>query len=396
MADLPPRRVLLGGVLALLLVGSAGLLRAGLSRPTDAVETGPTGAAAATQDGWWSRLQGPIEGEPAGNPVRPLLSGLPPVSAVPADTVVTSAEAGQVDKVAAVGLEVALPDGVQLEALTLRLKESLAVGANLNSKDAKVLVCPASAPWGGHKNANWVDRPQANCGLGQVPGIRADDGTWTFDLTPFGTLWTDPSATLPQNGVVLSVDPAATVEPAQVGWLDFDSGNVAVEFLGTAISSGAYITEAPTNDTSAQISAEPPRPVAAGEVPPLESGPQGAAGDSGPLALPAGDSVSGPQVQDQVTSGSEAAAPVPSPAQVAPAAAPRLRPRPQSIRSRPAAGFWEDLPIPTVLLIPVVLGLALLLGLALGPAGRPQPVGKRAGGLSRALDRRRGGDGDAI
>jgi hypothetical protein len=158
---------------------------------------------------------------------------------------------------------------------------------------------------------------------------------------PLGALWTDPYASLPQNGVAPSVDSPASLSLAQVSWPNFDSGNGAVESLGTAGSSDAYMVRAPTDDTSAQVTAE-------------------------------------------------------SVGQVVPVAAPPFRPRPQAIRTRHAAGFWEDVPIPTALLIPVALGLALLVARALGPSGRPQPVGKRAGGLSRALDRRTGGGGDAI
>jgi hypothetical protein len=138
-----------------------------------------------------------------------------------------------------------------------------------------------------------------------------------------------------------SVDPPASPSLAQVSWLDIDSGNVAVEFLGTAVSSNAYMMGPLTDDTSAHLSAEA----------------------LGPVAL-------------------------------TPVAAPRFQPRPQASRTHHAAGFWEGVPTRTVLLIPVALGLALLVAWALGPSGRPQPVRKRAGGLSRALDRRRGG-GDA-
>ena len=399
----PCRRQLFRRVLAPVLAAGAVFFGAGVDLYARALESGRTGAAVATQDGWWNRLQGPIEGEPAENPLRPLLPALPAPPEVPADTIVTSAVAGEVDKVAAVGLEVAMPDGVRLDGLTLHLKESPAAGANLNPSEAKVVAYPATAPWGGRKNANWADRPRADCGLGRVEGVRASDGMWTFDLTPFGALWTDPYAPLPQNGVVLSVDPAASLALVQVSWLDLGSGNVAVDLLGTAIASSAYMMGPPTGDTPAQVSPEPPGPVVAEEVPPAESGPGGAAGDSvqaatGPLAFPPGDSASGPRVQDQVTSATDVAAPAPSPAQVAPAAAPSSRPRPEeAIRTpRPAAGFWEDLPTHTALLIPVVLGLALLVGLALGPSGRPQPVWKRAGGVSRALDRRRGVGDDAI
>src|SRR5919198_3857889 len=80
--------------------------------------------SAATQDGWWNRLQGPQEGEPEGNPLRPFVPAIPKPPNVPADAIAAGATAGQVDKIAAVGIDVALADGATLDGLVLRLKES--------------------------------------------------------------------------------------------------------------------------------------------------------------------------------------------------------------------------------------------------------------------------------
>src|SRR5687767_4104279 len=66
---------------------------------------------AASQDGWWNRLQGPAEGEPDGNPLRRLIPPAPRPPTVPPDAIAVSGGAGQVDKVAAVGLDLALADG---------------------------------------------------------------------------------------------------------------------------------------------------------------------------------------------------------------------------------------------------------------------------------------------
>jgi hypothetical protein len=70
-------------------------------------------------------------------------------------------------------------------------------------------------------------------------------------------------------------------------------------------------------------------------------------------------------------------------------AAPAAGPGPEG-QARPAVDFWERLPASTALLVPVAVGLAVLIGLALGPGGRPTPVHRREGGLSRALARRSG------
>ena len=58
------------------------------------------------------------------------------------------------------------------------------------------------------------------------------------------------------------------------------------------------------------------------------------------------------------------------------------------LHARPAVDFWEHVPGATALLVPVAAGLAILVGLVLGPTGRPAPVFRRQGGLSRALARR--------
>jgi hypothetical protein len=79
----------------------------------------------------------------------------------------------------------------------LRLKESDASGANVGADKAKVLACPATSPWGPGQNANWQDRPVADCSVGSAEGARGEDGVWTFDLATIGRLWADPFAPLP-------------------------------------------------------------------------------------------------------------------------------------------------------------------------------------------------------
>ena len=52
-----------------------------------------------------------------------------------------------------------------------------------------------------------------------------------------------------------------------------------------------------------------------------------------------------------------------------------------------SVGFWDSIPVGSVTLILVVLVAAVALSLALGPMGRPRPVARRSGGLTRALAR---------
>jgi hypothetical protein len=310
---------------------------------------------------------------------------------VPADAISAGATAGQVDKVAAVGIDVALADGASLDGLVLRLKESDANGANFGADKAKVLACPATAPWGSGQNAAWRDRPVADCSLGSAEGARAADGTWTFDLAAIGQLWADPFAPLAAYGVVLSVDPAASPSSVQVSWLNFETGSVAVELAATPPAPGAA-----TN--GGLIATEPTAaPATTASGPSLDSAadsrafPDTGSGAAGSLTYPSGPAAdaSTPPASDVSSSG----APPESPAEATLAAAPD-QPGPV-LRARPAVGFWEHVPAPTALLVPVALGLAVFVSVTLGPAGRPSPVFRREGGLSRALARRTPGGADA-
>ncbi len=343
---------------------------------------------AATQDGWWNRLQGPPEGEPEPNPIRPLVPALPRPPNVPADAVAVSATAGQVDKVAAVGLDVALADGATLDGLVLRLVESTENGANVDAAKAKVIACPATVPWGPGQNATWKDRPAADCQLGVAEGRRGADGTWTFDLAALGRQWADPFAPLAPYGIVLSVDPAGSPS-VQVSWLNVDSGNVAVELTATP---GTPAPPPGGPDPSA------PQPFAVG--PDAASAPPSlpsrrAPTDTGAV-LASGGSVSGDPsagatgppagAVGPTTDTSESGAPAESPADATLSAA--SEPPGPVLRARPAVDFWESVPGPTVLLVPIAVGLAIVVGVALGPVGRPSPALRREGGLSRALARR--------
>ena len=343
----------------------------------------------ATQDGWWNRLQGPQEGEPEGNPVRPLFPALPKPLNVPVDAIAAGATAGQVDKVAGVGIDVALADDATLDGLMLRLKESDASGANVGADKAKVLACPATAPWGGGQNANWRDRPAADCNLGSAEGVRAADGTWTFDLAAIGRLWSDPFAPIPAYGVVLAVDPAGSPSSSvQVSWVNFETGGIAVELAASSptggIADGGAVATEPAVAGPAVAATGPSFENATG-IPVPSTG----AGDAGSPAYPSGSTSDVPSTADVSASG----APPESPAEPTLNAAPGLAG--PVVQARPAVGFWDHVSASTTLLLPVALGLALLVSVTLGPAGRPSPVLRREGGLSRALARRNPGSADA-
>ena len=348
-----------------------------------------------TQDGWWNRLQGPVEGEPDGNPVRPLVPAVPKPPSVPANAIAAGVTAGQVDKVAAVGVDVLLDEGTTLDGLVLRLKESGANGANMAADKARVIACPATTPWGPGQNAAWRDRPTADCDLGSAEGARAGDGTWTFDLSGIGRLWADPLAPLPAYGVVLSIDPASAPSAAQVSWVNLDSGGVTVQLAATPAPARPGGESTALRPGSA--AAAPPEPATVATSPYSETATgltTPGFGAAVPVPLSGGSpQPSFPEAAPSVADSSPPGSLPEAPAEVtvaAPAAAPGVAPQ-----TRPAVGFWERLPGPTLLLIPVAVGLAVLVGVVLGPAGRPAPVLHREGGLSRALARRTAAGSDA-
>ena len=327
------------------------------------------------QDGWWNRLQGPQEGEPPGNPLRPAIPRLPAPPTVPADSIAVGASAGQVDKVAAVGIDVLAPLGGTVDSMTLRLKQSPANGSNVNADMAKVSACPVTNPWGPDKNANWADRPQADCNLAKVEGQRAET-EWTFDLTPLGSFWVDPASGVLPNGVLLQVEPVPGV--VQVSWIGFDAGGIALEVVASAPpESGAF-----DSSSSDSVSTFPTTTTEETTFTATETG----------LGLDDGSSsFSGDSSTFSGQTGLDAAAPTESTGAAAPTAPPATTSGgPSSLKARPVK-VWGNLPAPTVLLLPTVLGLALLVGWALGPTGQPLPAHSREGGLSRALARRRAG-----
>src|SRR5258706_37703 len=119
---------------------------------------------APTQDGWWNRLQGPAEGEPEGNPVRPLVPPVPKPPNVPGDTIVTSAAAGQVDKVAAIGIGLALADGATGRSTAPRRGQR----ANLGSGHGR----GRAAGRAGRRPGDRGRAPRAGVGGRGVPGPR--------------------------------------------------------------------------------------------------------------------------------------------------------------------------------------------------------------------------------
>ena len=365
-----PRRV--AAVLGLL-VASVAVPTGVLGQSADpAAETPST--AILSQDGWWNRAQGPQEGEPEA-PVRPVIGGtLPAPSTVPPNGLGVGALLGEPDKVAAVGFVLEAPLDAFVDQLTLTLKESDAANANANAAGAAIVACPITDFWAGVKNGDYVRRPECDDGE-SVPGVRAADGTWTFDLTGLGASWLD--GTLMQNGVLLheAVEPPVAF---QVSFGDLTTGTIKIDFATTgggfsASSDFTFDDTAGATDFSDTGSSG------------FDDGGGFALDDSASFDSSSSDfSSSGSSFSSgATTSRTGAAAPAGA---AAPPAAQTATPVASGTQTIAATRLFGNLPVPAIVfLVLLLVGAALFLGLVVGPLATPAAVPVRSGGVSRAL-----------
>jgi hypothetical protein len=339
-----------------------GVPTAVLGQTGDDVTESGTSSAILSQDGWWNRAQGRQEPEPE-SPIRPVIGGtVPAPSTVPADGLGVGAVLGEADKVAAIGFVLDAPLDAFVDRLTLTVKESPTANANANASAAVIVACPITDFWASAKNGDFVNRP--GCDDGQsVPGTRAADGTWTFDLVSFGAAWLD--GTLSQNGVLLkeAVEPPVSF---QVSFGDLTTKTVQLDF---SASGGGFSASSDFFDDS--FLTETPADTGA------DSG--GFALDDSPSTFDAGSSFDAGST-DSLTA-------APTPAATAPAS-PAPRPVTPVSGVAPIADvtLFGNLPVAALLfLIVLIAGAALFLGLVLGPLAAPTPVTVRRGGVSRAL-----------
>lgn len=313
------------------------------------------GTSTLTQDGWWNRLQGPLSAGPAQEPANPLRGTvnpqLPAPPTVPGNALAVGGTNAEPTSVAAVGFILDDTPGAIVSQLVLKLKEAPGSG-NQNAEGAKIAACPITSFWAGARNAAWADRPAFECAdPGAVLGQRGADGTWSFDLTALGQSYVDEL--LDQNGVAIAPVVGAA-EPFQVTFLDIASGGVTVEYSATPAvldtATGDFMT--PVIDDS---------------------------GTGAPLGDPTFEA---PLSGDDLPIAEQ-------PPQVLPGAAPEVAVAPAA----PVAAVG-DLGIPKIALVLIPLALVVAAGLAyvLGPAGRPEPSGRRSGGVTRALAARGAAD----
>jgi hypothetical protein len=306
---------------------------------------GAAGAVRASVDrvGWWSQAQGGSDTVTGPTPLGGLGPALPQSPFVPDGSLPVAAALGEPQTEVAVGiaLEGAAP-GATVRKLTMRLVPAEGEGAQQNDTSAAMVACPITAFWGEADNGKWVDRPEADCEMVSAAGTRADDGSWTFDLTPIAAKWLDPFASIPVNGVAVleAVDPPGTFQVAFAG----DPADIVL---------------------SADISPAPPA--------------------ADPFAVPSGG---GATFAPPSSGFDPPATPLPEPAVSGPAEQPRSPAEPApavELGSTRAGDLLGNLPLGLVLLVPLGLLAAALVGRAVTGGGPAPSTGHRRAGVSRAL-----------
>ena len=165
--------------------------------PVTATSGQQDGVARADKEGWWNRTTGGASDTPAGGVVPPAV--LP--ESVPEGAIGVAAVGGEPQKVAALGVVLDAPRGSVVEQLVLSLKEAEGTGAQQNAEEAAIVACPIVDFFAGVENGSFQDAPEADCEVASATGERAEDGTWTFDLTAIADAWLDPFGTVGANGI---------------------------------------------------------------------------------------------------------------------------------------------------------------------------------------------------
>jgi hypothetical protein len=300
------------------------------------------GGVHADSEGWWNT--GPST--PVTLPPSPL-GTLPqaPAPDVPDGTVPVAMRLGQAARVGAIGIVVDAEKGSKVAKVVLTLKE--APGAGQQGTDAKVRACPITDFLQPEANGPAENVPNEDCDVAHADGVRADDGTWTFDLTAIATAWLDPFGTVEPNGIRLDPvgDPPATFQVAFTGFED--------AAIDADITPGA-----PAAD-------------------PFATGGAGAGSfDSGSFSSGSGTDFAAPPAEAPAVATPTTAAPTGA------TAAPPAKATKAS-RAGDTLGNW---PAAVLLLLVAAVALALATAWSLGPAGRRRDeLVRRQGGVSRAL-----------
>ncbi|GAB2753188.1 hypothetical protein GCM10027020_01450 [Nocardioides salsibiostraticola] len=332
---------------------------------------------ALIQDGWWARTNEP--------PPETGLAQPPSVPAVaaPEDALLVALINGDPERITALEFGLKGGDDTIVDEVLLALAESDERGANVNSELANLQACPVTESfWVGVDNGAWKTAPVYDCETGAAPGVRSDEGVWTFDLTALASGWT-ASDSMNSPAVVLVGTPAA--DPAQ-GASSFQVGFDGEKGIGLA----AKVTRLPAENTDGGEE---------GEAEGLET-PDAASGGSGTGETTGSGSSGGfGGVSSSGDLGSSNVDPISVPDSSAVEGAAGLEdtgagfaPEEADTRalvSAPIGSAWySGLGIRAILLAAVVLMLSYLVMVAMGGAGQPT-VGGRRRGVGRALERLR-------
>jgi hypothetical protein len=318
--------------------------------------------ATIDKTGWWNRANTTTP-TPAG-PVT-----VPPPPGVPEGTLAVGRVGGEATAISAIGI---LPDegpGATVQSLTLTLREDPDADANRGTEDAAIVACPIVDFWAGGENGSWDTLPEFDCASGTAAGVRAEDGTWTFDLTAIGALWFDATSSFGTDGVALLPEEGSEGS-FQVVWQGGDAIDVRLEAEPGEPADDPFATpssgfDAPTSTGGGSASSSggsaggspsifsPPSiaspPTVAPPSPIDTDAATGGAGDDG-----AGDEVAGAPLATDTPRASRAGT---------------------LVGNLPPAGF---------LLLPFALATLFATSYWLGPAGQPSTIDRR-GGVSRAL-----------
>jgi hypothetical protein len=304
----------------------------------------------ADSEGWWNTGPATPVTLPA-SPLGPLPQ--PPAPDLPDGAVPVAMRVGQAVRVGALGVVVDAAKGSHVNKLVLHLKEAAAAGQQ--GASAKVRACPVTSFLAPESNGSPENLPEENCDVAHADGVRAADGTWTFDLTAIAAAWLDPFGTVEPNGLRLDPvgDPPATF---QVSFTGYEDATFETDIVAGAPAADPFATGGATG---------------AGAL-------GGGSLDSGSLSAGTTDfpapSLDAPAV---------AAPAVPAAPTTPVAAKPQVAAPVAASRAGDTVGNW---PLAVLLLLVAAVALALATAWTLGPAGRRRPeLARRQGGVSRAL-----------
>lgn len=339
------------------------------------------GLVTSDKEGWWNRLAGVEEEEPA--PANPLggSPAPPPPSTVPEGAIAVGALLGEPDKIAALGVVLPFEQGtVERLVMTLALVEDEAAQGG-DPESGAIRACPVTGFWVPEENGKFQNRPEADCEIANAPGTRNEDGSWTFDLTAVASLWVDPAAALFPNGVLLEpvIEPPGSFQVSFAGGPD----GIAFDFAGE-----------PGDDADDPFGLDGGGGGFGGGGFGGGGGFDDSGGDTGSFGGDASGGLSGGSF-DVGSAPAFTAPDTPPPAIEAPDAGTAAPPTNTGGDVAPGAPVGTQIGntlgnFPPGAWVVLVLGLVLafLAALTLGPAGAAGAAPRRAGGVSRVLAQR--------